>query len=100
MIHQGSSRGREHSTKAQAWARISVGRLCQRKKKLETTYHKQVDEIFFYGYSCCIRKHENIDDIISIPSDDEVKQGKDASVADGHDTQGKNYEAQSSSAIE
>lgn len=47
-----------------------------------------------------MRKHEIIDDIISIPFDGEVKQGKDASVADGRDTQGKNSEAQSSSAIE
>ena len=36
-------------------------------------YQWQVDNIFFYGYRCCMKKHGITDDIPNIPLDDEDK---------------------------
>lgn len=33
--------------------------------------YQQVDDMFFYGYRCYMRKHGIIDDIPNIPSDEE-----------------------------
>ena len=41
------------------------------KKKLETEYQRQVDEMYFFGYHCCMKKNGIMHDIPSIPSDDE-----------------------------
>lgn len=46
------------------------------KKEFEVAYQKQVDDMFFYEYRCCMRKHGIINDIPSILSDDEVEMFK------------------------
>lgn len=40
------------------------------KKELEEDYHKQVDDMFFFGYQCCMRKNDITQDIPSYPSDE------------------------------
>lgn len=41
------------------------------KKELENKYHRQVDDIFFVGYRCCIKKNDITQDTPSYLSDDE-----------------------------
>lgn len=40
------------------------------KKELVEDYHKQVDDMFFFGYQCCMRKNDITQDIPSYPSDE------------------------------
>ncbi|RVW23366.1 hypothetical protein CK203_100795 [Vitis vinifera] len=40
------------------------------KEALTEDYQKQVDEMFFYGYQCCMRKNDT-QDVSTYPSDDE-----------------------------
>lgn len=57
------------------------------KKELEKDYQKQVDEMFFFDYQCCMRKNGITQDIPSYPSNDE-----DATVS-GPAQEDKNSEA-------
>ena len=41
------------------------------KKELEAEYQKQVDDIFFYSYQYCMKKHSITQDTPSYPSNDE-----------------------------
>lgn len=41
------------------------------KNELEKDYQKQVDEMFFFDYQCCIRKNDITQNIPSYPSNDE-----------------------------
>ncbi|KAL6323569.1 hypothetical protein AAG906_039154 [Vitis piasezkii] len=41
------------------------------KNELETEYQRQVDEMYFFGYRCCMKKNGIMHDIPSLPSDDE-----------------------------
>ena len=41
------------------------------KETLEATYQNQVDDMFFYGYWCCMKKHDVTQDTPSFSSDDE-----------------------------
>ena len=41
------------------------------KKELETEYQRQEDEIYFFGYRCCMKKNGIMHDIPSLSSDDE-----------------------------
>ena len=34
-------------------------------------YQQQVDDMFFYDYHCCMKRHDITDDILNIPSNDE-----------------------------
>ena len=43
------------------------------KEELEGEYQKQVDDMFFFGYQCYMKKHGIMQDIHSYPSDDEVE---------------------------
>ena len=43
------------------------------KKELEEEFQKQVDEMFFYGYRCCMKKNDITQDTHSFPSDDKGK---------------------------
>lgn len=43
----------------------------KQKKALEATYQKQVDDMFFYSYWCCMKKHGITQDTSSFSSDDE-----------------------------
>lgn len=47
--------------------------FAKEKKELEMAYQQQVDDMFFSGYRCCMKKHGIIDNIPSIPSDKEDK---------------------------
>lgn len=40
-------------------------------EELEGEYQKQVDEMFFFDYRCCMKKHGITQDTPSYPSDDE-----------------------------
>ncbi|RVW75818.1 hypothetical protein CK203_055092 [Vitis vinifera] len=51
------------------------------EKELEDEFQKQVDDMFFFGYQCCMRKNDITQDIPSYPSDEE-------DVAVGGSTQG------------
>lgn len=41
------------------------------EKELEAEYQKQVDEMYFFGYHCCMKKNDIMHDIPPFPSDDE-----------------------------
>ena len=41
------------------------------KKEIETEYQRQVDEMYFFGYRCCMKKNGIMHDIPSLPSDEE-----------------------------
>lgn len=40
-------------------------------EELEGEYQKQVDDMFFFGYQCCMKKHGITQDTPNYPSDDE-----------------------------
>lgn len=46
-------------------------RFAAQKKDLETNYQKQVDDKFFYGYRCCMKKHDITNDTPNFPFDDD-----------------------------
>ena len=56
-----------------------------------------MDDMFFYVYWCCIKKHGITNDIPSIPSDEEdeveldgdVEQGNDLGAREGSTTTGR-----------
>ena len=41
------------------------------KKELETEYQRQVDEMYFFDYRCCMKKNGIMHDVLSLPCDDE-----------------------------
>ena len=41
------------------------------KEEMEMEYQRQVDEMYFFGYRCCMKKNSIMHDIPSLPSDDE-----------------------------
>ena len=41
------------------------------QKELETEYQKQVDEMYFFDYRCCMKTNDITQDIPSLPSNDE-----------------------------
>ena len=43
------------------------------REELETDYQKQVDEMYFFGYRCCMKKHGIQRDVPSIPPGEEDK---------------------------
>ncbi|RVW97710.1 hypothetical protein CK203_028090 [Vitis vinifera] len=58
---------------------LQAGLLAQKKelearfaaqKELETEYQRQVDEMYFFGYRCCMKKNGIMHDIHSLHSDD------------------------------
>lgn len=46
------------------------------KNELEDEYHKQVDDMYFFGYQCCMKKNDITQDAPSYPFD-----GKDATTS-------------------
>ena len=52
-------------------------RFAAQNKELEEEYQKQVDEMYFFGYYCCMKKNDIMHDIPSFPSndDDEILGG-------------------------
>ena len=47
------------------------------KKDLEAEYQKQVDEMYFFGYRCCMKKNDITQYIHFLPinDEDEVPEG-------------------------
>lgn len=45
--------------------------FAKERNELEVAYQHQVDDMFFYGYRYCMKKHGIIDNIPNIPSDEE-----------------------------
>ena len=43
------------------------------REELETEYQKQVDEMYLFGYCCCMKKHGIKRDVPSIPPGEEEK---------------------------
>ena len=43
------------------------------REELEADYQKQVDEMYFFGYRCCMKKHGIKRDVPSIPPSEEEK---------------------------
>ena len=43
------------------------------REELEADYQKQVDDMFFFGYRCCMKKHDIKRDVPSIPLGEEEK---------------------------
>ena len=48
---------------------LRVGFAAQ--KELETEYQKQVDEMYFFDYRCCMKTNDITQDIPFLPSNDE-----------------------------
>ena len=46
-------------------------RFAAQKKEMEEEYQRQADEMYFFSYRCCMKKHEIMHDIPSFPSDEE-----------------------------
>ena len=44
-----------------------------KREELEADYQKQVDEMYFFGYRCCMKKHGIKRDVPSIPPGEEEK---------------------------
>ena len=49
--------------------KLRAGFVAQ-KEELEGEYQKQVDDIFFFGYRCCMKKHGITQDTPRYPSYD------------------------------
>ena len=47
------------------------GEFATEREELEADYQKQVDEMFFFGYRCCMKKHGIKLDVPSIPPGEE-----------------------------
>lgn len=47
---------------------------------------------FFYGYNCCMRKHEIIGDIPSVLSNDEAELNVEALLPNSEDAQDKSVQ--------
>lgn len=72
---------REESKVVEAKCKEAKQENAQLKQKLEklrveytaqrNEYQKQVDEMFLYGYRCCIKKNDITQDTPSFPSNDE-----------------------------
>ncbi|RVW91361.1 hypothetical protein CK203_035457 [Vitis vinifera] len=45
--------------------------IAAQKKELETEYQRQVDEMYFFDYRCCMKKNGIMHDVLSLPCDDE-----------------------------
>ena len=46
-------------------------RFAAQKKEMEEEYQRQADEMYFFGYCCCMKKNRIMHDILSLPSDEE-----------------------------
>ena len=46
-------------------------KFAAQKKEMEEEYQRQADEMYFFGYRCCMKKHGIMHDIPSFPSDEE-----------------------------
>ena len=42
------------------------------REELETEYQKQVDEMYLFGYRCCMKKHDIKRDVPSIPPGEKI----------------------------
>lgn len=62
--------------------KLRVG-LAAQKKEQEGEYKKQVDEMFFYGYRCCMKKNGITQDTPTYPSNDQDVAPDSSSQGDG-----------------
>ena len=46
-------------------------RFAAQKKEMEEEYQQHADEMYFFGYRCCMKKHGIMHDTPSLPSDEE-----------------------------
>ena len=49
------------------------GEFAAEREELEADYQKQVDDMFFFGYRCCMKKNGIKRDVLSIPPGEEKK---------------------------
>ena len=79
MLASGRERGdgsrQEESLRGGRTAEIGAVRVPSEvrhsEKRAKDEVPKQVDDMFFYGYRCCMKKHGITQDTPSYPSDDE-----------------------------
>ncbi|KAJ9678868.1 hypothetical protein PVL29_020918 [Vitis rotundifolia] len=64
------------------------------KKELEGKYQKQVDDMFFFGYRCCMKKHGITQDTPNYPSDDEDKAVSGPARGDGDAARASPFDGQ------
>ena len=91
VLESSKARTKEKCAQLKLKVEQTVSDFAKEKNELEATYQQQVDDMFFYGYRFCMKKHGIIDDIPSIPSDKEdeadlgggVGQGDGSRVRDG-----------------
>lgn len=62
----------------EVWAGFAIG-----KKELKAYFQKQVDEMFFYGYRCCMRKNDITQNTPYYPFDDEEEDAIASGLAQG-----------------
>ena len=43
------------------------------REELKADYQKQIDEMYFFDYRCCMKKHGIKRDVLSIPPGEEEK---------------------------
>ena len=65
---------KENVEKEVAWLRQELqdlhSRFATQKEDLKANYHKQGDDMFFYGHKYCMKKHRVANGIPSFSSDD------------------------------
>ena len=54
-------------------------RFSAQKKEMEEEYQKQANEMYFFGYRCCMKKHGIMHDIPSFPFNEEDAAPRDPS---------------------
>ena len=47
--------------------------FAEQREELETEYQKQVDDMYLFGYRCCMKKHGIKRDVPSIPPGEKEK---------------------------
>ncbi|KAL6327627.1 hypothetical protein AAG906_022049 [Vitis piasezkii] len=64
---------RLHELRLSAQKEELEAEFAAQREELETDYQKQVDEMYFFGYRCCMKKHGIKRDVPSIPPGEEEK---------------------------
>ncbi|RVX02482.1 hypothetical protein CK203_031198 [Vitis vinifera] len=75
LVEEVMAAKKENVEKEVAWLRQELqdlhSRFATQKEDLKANYHKQGDDMFFYGYKCCMKKHGIANGIPSFSSDDD-----------------------------
>ena len=86
------AKAQEESTRLRLELEQVKADFIKEKKDFKVVYQKQVDDMFFYRYNYCMRKHRINGDIPSILFDDEVELDAKASILDDKGSQDKSVQ--------